>query len=319
MAAGVHPGENITGEDIQAYFRNRRNQSNRSEHDGNNTSTGLRSEVPRNGGQRSKCDSLGILIGKPKYRQYCTTESRIKSFEKWPEGKTQDTKQLAEAGFAYAGVDDSVRCFYCSIGLRDWPDGACPWEQHVLASQECGYVIHCKGKAYIRKILGESYQDPDEDAVKEAMQRNAEAVFAVREFCEDEKLIKRAIKSLIKHNIQKQNIQKQISAVELVKTIQQIEEGNKKQTDTTEQVPEDKEPDDIETDGEASESEEDIEETNRKLKDPVTCKICFNAIACIITLPCGHMVSCSQCISALTKCAVCRAKIERKVRALMAV
>ncbi|XP_053378018.1 baculoviral IAP repeat-containing protein 7-like [Mercenaria mercenaria] len=333
--AGVHPGENVTGEDIQAYFRNRRNQGNRIEHDGNNTSTGLRSEVPRNGGQRSKCDSLGILIGKPKYRQYCTIDSRIKSFEKWPKGKTQDIKQLAEAGFAYTGVDDSVRCFYCSIGLRDWPNGACPWEQHILASEECGHVIQCRGKAYVRKILGESDQDSDVevddsnefvDTVKEAMHRNQEAVFAAREYCENEELLRRAVKSLIKNNIQKENIQKQISAVELVKAIQEIEERNIEQTDTTKQVPENKKPDNIETDGEASESEEeaseseeDIEETNRKLKDPVTCKICFNAIACIITLPCGHMVCCSQCIPALTKCAVCRAQIKGTVRALMAV
>ncbi|XP_053390348.1 E3 ubiquitin-protein ligase XIAP-like [Mercenaria mercenaria] len=285
-------------------------------------STNPRNKSPRRSGEHSQCDSLGILTDKPKYKQYGTLESRIGSFVNWPENKTQDKNQLASAGFAYAGVDDSVRCFYCSIGLRDWPEGACPWEQHVLASPACGHVIQCKGKGYIRRILGEHCQDSDEevddsadvvDTVQLAIVRNEVAVIAAREYCTDDDIIKRAIKSLIR-----KDIHKKFSAVELVKTTQEIKERNVK-TNQTAQRPGDEEQDGVETDGDSSESEGDIEETNRKLKDPITCKICFDAIACIITLPCGHMVCCSQCISALAKCAICRAQIKGTVRACMAV
>ncbi|XP_045169688.2 putative inhibitor of apoptosis [Mercenaria mercenaria] len=311
-------------EDIQNYFRKRlrRNQVSRRDTHGTEISTSLRNKSPRHSGDQSQCDRLGILIDKPKYRQYGTLESRIGSFVNWPENKTQDKSQLAAAGFAYTGVDDSVRCFYCSIGLRDWPEGACPWKQHILASPACGHVIQCKGKGYIRRILGEHSQDSDDelsdsddvvDTVQLAIARNKEAVSAAREFCTDEDNIKRAIKTLIS-----KDLQSNFSAVELVKTIQEIKERNV-QINQTEQLPSNEELNGIETDEDSSESEGDIVENNRKLKDPVTCKICFDAIAWIITLPCGHMVCCSQCIPALTKCAICRAQIKGTVRARMAI
>ncbi|XP_053395452.1 baculoviral IAP repeat-containing protein 7-like [Mercenaria mercenaria] len=317
--AGVLPRTNLPVE-IVDYFRKERRRHSENVDTSVNTS---RKKSPRNSHNISKCDTLGILIDKPKYRKYSTLLSRIASFENWPQNKTQEIKQLAEAGFAYTGTDDSVRCFYCSKGLRDWPEGACPWEQHVLASPDCGHVIQCKGKGYIRKILGEGHQDSDVDVddsdeivdtVQLAINRNENAVSAAREYCADEGILKKAIKTLIK-----QDLQKEFSAVELVKVIQEIGETSEN-ANATSQLSEDEEQDDIETDGEVSESdEEDMEEANRKLKEPVTCKICYDAIACIITLPCGHMVCCSQCISALTKCAVCRTQIKGTVRALMAI
>ncbi|XP_045156932.1 putative inhibitor of apoptosis [Mercenaria mercenaria] len=307
-------------EDIQNYFRKERGRQQGNSHTSVSTS---RTKSPRNGDKQSKCDTLGILTDKPKHKQYGTLQSRIGSFENWPHNKTQEIRQLAEAGFGYTGVDDSVRCFYCSIGLRDWPEGASPWEQHVLASPNCGHVINCKGKGYIRKILGERDQDSDVDVddsdeivdtVQLAINRNEDAVIVAREYCTDEDILKRAIKALIK-----QDAQKKFSAVELVKVIQEIEETNET-ANATSKLTDDEEQDDTETDDEGSEEEEeDMEETNRKLKEPVTCKICYDAIACIITLPCGHMVCCSQCISALAKCAVCRTQIKGTVRALMAV
>jgi hypothetical protein len=259
------------------------------------------------------------LIGKPKHRQYGTLDSRIKSFENenWIKDKTPGIKELAEAGLAYTGVADSVRCYYCSIGLKDWPKDACPWEQHILASPDCGHVAQCKGKAYVRKILGENDQDSDVevddskefvDTVEEAIKRNEAAVTAAKQYYTNKQIINKAVKSLIKGERPKT-----FNSVELIAAIEKVEKeqlGNNSQAKS----------EDVETDGDTSESdEEDEEELNRQLKEPITCKICFNAIACIITLPCGHMVSCPQCIPALTKCAVCRADIKGTVRALMAV
>ncbi|XP_053391841.1 E3 ubiquitin-protein ligase XIAP-like [Mercenaria mercenaria] len=265
-------------EDFRNYFRKRlsRNQVSRSNTNGAEISTNPRNKSPRQNGEQSQCDRLGILTDKPKYKQYGTLESRIGSFVNWPENKTQAKNELAAAGFAYTGVDDSVRCFYCGIGLKDWPERACPWEQHVLASPACGHVIQCKGKGYMRRILREQSQDSDEevddsadvvDIVQLAIVRNEEAVVAAREYCTDDDIIKRAIKSLVR-----KDIHKKFSAVELVKTAQEIKESNLK-INQTEQLHGDEEQDGTKTDEDSSESEEDIEETNRKLKDPVTCKL----------------------------------------------
>ncbi|XP_053392226.1 baculoviral IAP repeat-containing protein 7-B-like [Mercenaria mercenaria] len=54
---------------------------------------------------------------------------------------------------------------------------------------------------------------------------------------------------------------------------------------------------------------------NRALKHRMTCKICLVNDACIVFIPCGHMVSCRQCAGRQNKCAVCRADIKDTIRA----
>ncbi|KAK3603524.1 hypothetical protein CHS0354_027940 [Potamilus streckersoni] len=56
-------------------------------------------------------------------------------------------------------------------------------------------------------------------------------------------------------------------------------------------------------------------EQNQELKDQATCKICLDRDACIVFLPCCHMMSCPQCAPALRKCPVCRQLIKGTVRA----
>lgn len=349
-----------TTETLNEYFRKceARNGASQRQTDVSGNNTTSRSKSPRNSRQQSLYDRLGILIGQPSYRQYVTFDSRSASFNNWPNDKTQDIKILAEAGFAYTGLNDSVRCYYCNIGLSDWPEDACPWEQHVLARPSCGHVLQCKGKWFVRKVLGENDNESDVDdstdiidTLQLSIERNKAAVAVARDYCSSEDVLKRTIKSVIKYDVQKR-----YTAVELVNAIDEIEDNIEKEqacvatstaTDSggftdvetdgkaIDEIDDSIEKEqvcvatstatdsdgftDVETDGDISESEEDLEEINKQLNDQVNCKICFDAIACIITLPCGHMISCSQCISALTNCAICRAEIKGTVRALMAV
>ncbi|KAK3585152.1 hypothetical protein CHS0354_034285 [Potamilus streckersoni] len=62
---------------------------------------------------------------------------------------------------------------------------------------------------------------------------------------------------------------------------------------------------------------ESIVEENRVLKDQMTCKICMDAEACIVFLPCSHMMTCPQCAPAFRKCPLCRQLISGTVRAHM--
>lgn len=327
MAAVLSRPETGISEDIKNYFRRKGRRNETNQRDTRSTdytgTTSSRNNSPRHSGQLTQCDSLGILTAAPKYTQYSTLGSRIKSFVNWPKCETQNIEVLAAAGFAYTGVDDSVRCYYCSIGLRDWPEGACPWEQHVLASSSCGHVRQCKGKWFIRNVLGESDSESDMDdsscvvdTVQLAIDRNKDAVSVARDYCSNEDTLNRTIKAMIKDDLQKT-----FTAVELVKAIQEIENSIEHESDVlvATNANYSDETDEAETDEADSESDEDIEEIHRQLKDPVTCKICLDAFACIITLPCGHMICCPQCISALTKCAICRAEIKGTVRAVMAV
>jgi hypothetical protein len=325
--AGIEGDETQTIEHLTNYFRRRTQQSNLPQHDSSSDSSRPRDAASRSTRQPTKCESLGILIGKPKHRQYATLNSRIKSYENenWIKDKTPGIKELAEAGLAYTGVADSVRCYYCSIGLKDWPKDACPWKQHILASPDCVHVAQCKGKAYVRKILGVKDEDSDVevddskefvDTVKEAIKRNKKAVNAAKEYHTNELIINKAVKSLIKNDRSKS-----FSFFELKAAIEEVEKESKK-GDQIEQFTNNSQAkyEDVETEGDTSQTDQkDEEELNRQLKGRITCKICFNAIACIITLPCGHMVSCPQCIPARTKCAACRAHIKGTVRAIMAI
>lgn len=316
-------------ENVWKYFRKSYLKQQGSHHgiNGDVSPGRSRSRAPGKSDLESKCNNLGIIIAKPKYKRQGNLQSRIASFENWPSTKTQDRIELAKAGFTYTGVDDTVKCFHCGIGLKDWPLDACPWEQHVLASPTCGHVLQCKGKGYIRKVLYDERNDSDVedsddvvDLVSIAINRNTDAVAAARDFCSNEHILLTAIKSVIKHDIEKK-----FSAVELMECVEKIEESSivseaTEQTDhgNTDADEKCKALDETDSNEDSSESDEDIEETNRLLKERVTCKICFDAIACILALPCGHMTCCSQCISALTKCAICRTEIKGTVRTVMA-
>lgn len=56
-------------------------------------------------------------------------------------------------------------------------------------------------------------------------------------------------------------------------------------------------------------------EENRVLREQTMCKICMDKDACIVFLPCGHMVSCAVCAQSLRKCCICRKIIQGTVKA----
>ncbi|KAH3728716.1 E3 ubiquitin-protein ligase XIAP-like [Dreissena polymorpha] len=65
------------------------------------------------------------------------------------------------------------------------------------------------------------------------------------------------------------------------------------------------------------EKEKQAVDENKRLKDLLTCKICVDNDACVVFLPCGHMVSCDKCAHALRKCPICRVRIAGQVKSLM--
>ncbi|XP_060073076.1 baculoviral IAP repeat-containing protein 2-like [Ylistrum balloti] len=62
-----------------------------------------------------------------------------------------------------------------------------------------------------------------------------------------------------------------------------------------------------------SEELKHIKRENREMRDRTVCKICLEDEVSIAFIPCGHLVACSNCAHALTKCAVCRKPISNKI------
>lgn len=101
---------------------------------------------------------LGIqkCKGGPYYLDKVTLESRLSTFQTWPQGIKQRPNQLAEAGFFYTGFGDQTLCYCCGGGLQDWMEKDDPWEQHALWFSKCKFVNLKKGPEFVAKVKAQN-------------------------------------------------------------------------------------------------------------------------------------------------------------------
>ena len=62
---------------------------------------------------------------------------------------------------------------------------------------------------------------------------------------------------------------------------------------------------------------EDYEEMKKNLKliqESKLCKICLDDEACMVFIPCGHLMSCSNCSSKCKNCAICRRPVQSVIK-----
>ena len=52
----------------------------------------------------------------------------------------------------FLGQADSVRCFMCGTGLRNWDPEDEPWVEHARWAPECYYVRDKKGQDFINLV-----------------------------------------------------------------------------------------------------------------------------------------------------------------------
>ena len=61
-----------------------------------------------------------------------------------------------------------------------------------------------------------------------------------------------------------------------------------------------------------------LKDTIEKNEDQKLCKICMANEKCVLFRPCGHLISCEECVPSLEKkCPMCRQLIEEIVKAYM--
>ena len=256
--------------------------------------------------------NMGIILDKPKHIDYTRLEKRQRSFNRWPAGTGQDVDTLSNAGFFYSGKSDEVTCFHCSLSLKDWSTGYDPWKIHAKLFPYCAHVRQCRGDAFVLAELGytsnTTVPKTTRTGIDMAISRNIEAYEAVRLNYTDESLITKALEHLLQGNYFRS-----FTGVELARVIEEhmggtidvyADSNNNVNTDTASNTNE-------ELDIEA------LEDENQVLRESITCKICYDNVASIVIIPCGHMTSCAQCISALRKCPLCRAPIKGSIRAIM--
>ena len=52
----------------------------------------------------------------------------------------------------------------------------------------------------------------------------------------------------------------------------------------------------------------------QELEEQRVCKVCLDKEANVVFVPCGHLCTCMDCAGSLTKCPICRARIEKAIR-----
>uniref|UniRef100_A0A8D2KSF8 NLR family apoptosis inhibitory protein n=1 Tax=Varanus komodoensis TaxID=61221 RepID=A0A8D2KSF8_VARKO len=90
---------------------------------------------------------------------YKEVEKRLDSFTGWPfyVGEVQPAL-LADAGFFFTGIKDTVQCFACAGSLGNWEEGDDPWKEHAKWFPKCEFLQQKKSsdeiKEYIQNYCG---------------------------------------------------------------------------------------------------------------------------------------------------------------------
>uniref|UniRef100_A0A1B6IHN5 RING-type domain-containing protein n=1 Tax=Homalodisca liturata TaxID=320908 RepID=A0A1B6IHN5_9HEMI len=98
--------------------------------------------------------SLGVQNHRvAKHPKYTSKDSRLATYQSWPQDTKQTPDDLAEAGFYYLGSGDQVRCFHCDGGLGKWDPNDDPWVEHARWFPDCGFVMLIKGETFINDSI----------------------------------------------------------------------------------------------------------------------------------------------------------------------
>lgn len=77
----------------------------------------------------------------PKFPEFFSCQVRLQSTKFFPKHNLYiDPLELASAGFFYCGNGDSVKCFYCGLGLHKWEKYDKPMYEHKRFAPHCKYI-----------------------------------------------------------------------------------------------------------------------------------------------------------------------------------
>ncbi|KAI8745479.1 baculoviral IAP repeat-containing protein 2 isoform X1 [Biomphalaria glabrata] len=268
---------------------------------------------------------LGIVTERPKRFEYAVLPKRMETFTSWPRDHHLRPKELAEAGFYYAGYGDCARCFYCGGGLRNWEDEDDVWVEHARWFPKCAYIRQQMGQVFVDIVqeLNKTYDHILFTMVKEKM---GDAASAFQLDTKDTPLKRDpAVKTVVDMGFPYVEV---IAAAEAIKNEGNILSADKIYdrlvSDNINRRPNapkimELKLDGVNTETLARDTERlrSLKEQNNQLRQQTVCKICMDKEVAVVFLPCGHLVSCTDCAAAMKDCPVCRNHVRGIVRAFM--
>ena len=241
----------------------------------------------------------GMITDKPKFPQYALSQKRQDSFETWLPYLPIKSETLVESGLVYTKVGDSVRCFYCGGGLRNWEDGDTPDIEHIKWFPHCPFMNLKYDNSYIDRIRNGKSSQQQETAKQHEDPTTHTTVLSCIQSGFDEKLVRMTI-DLFYKQYEHMDFESD-SFVEILLTLEEdISNGKTSicENDISSQLSHDSK----------------SEETEPKSQS-FSCTICLDEVSNLIVFsPCGHMSTCYMCCVSVRNCPLCRELIKGLIR-----
>ncbi|XP_058052515.1 E3 ubiquitin-protein ligase XIAP isoform X3 [Ahaetulla prasina] len=225
---------------------------------------------------------------------------RLQTFGVWSYSVSKE--RLAQAGFYSLGIADSVECFSCGGGLKEWKAGEDPWEEHARWYPGCKYLGEEKGQAFVNSVHLKSL--PPESTTEEA-----EKVLTIED---EEHLQSRAIQSALQMGFSMEEISQMVErkarlSAERYRSVEALVTDliGAQRDDTPSAHLENHLQKDLST-----------EEKLKRLEEEKICKICMDKLLSVVFIPCGHL-ACQECAEAVEKCPWCCKFIANRQKVFM--
>ncbi|XP_046582213.1 putative inhibitor of apoptosis [Haliotis rubra] len=292
----------------------------------------------------------------PKHPKYQSLQARLDSFVDWPRRYVPKTpEELASAGFFYIGSADRVTCFQCGITLRDWEEEHDPVAEHQRYSEHCQFInktdLNQLGVATrtgstvandqdgVRTEEGKNKQPSRGSLTNQVVRQNPgepsgasqDVTVADHKRCiattgatyQDSFKSANTITSQTSDDSTSSaapSIQAEgqnPSSERSVPTSEQTTRSINTSSPPTTPSSSDTNPVQTSTEDTIVPSSQSLAEQNKRLRERRTCKICKTEIVSELFLPCGHLVTCSNCAPKVTECCVCRKTILGTVKVFL--
>ncbi|XP_059160168.1 uncharacterized protein LOC131943882 isoform X2 [Physella acuta] len=265
---------------------------------------------------------LGIITERPKRPEYAVKLKRKETFSSWPRNHRLTEDELVDAGFYFAGYGDCARCFYCGGGLRNWEDEDDVYVEHARWFPKCAFIRQRMGQVFVDQVQ-KLNKDRDQISFSLVLSTLKETSSTFQLESNDEPLKRdAAVKVVVEMGY---NMLDAIAAAKFVKekytiisadAILEKLQADQRPRDQT-KAPRPTNTGASSNDAKHLETLRTIKEQNNQLRQQTVCKICMDQEVAVVFLPCGHLVSCNDCASAMRDCPVCRKTVKGTVRAFI--
>ncbi|XP_078482807.1 baculoviral IAP repeat-containing protein 7-A [Ciona intestinalis] len=272
--------------------------------------------------------------------------SRIQTFRDqmnmWSSNNiTASPERMAAAGLFYIGQTDRVKCWYCNGGLQNWLPNDNPWFEHAKWFPTCEYVLQQRGPEYVHNVCmqfpnlrrpesprrnlpsvvsGPSHQMPG----RGLMYQQSPQIIDPRE--ETRRRKAKIDREMIASPLVNQARQLGFSDNQIRSAFTKSFEVSDKTCEDMDELldiimnlPNDDPVQVRDLNGRTTSYQSSSiaslsrAEEIRAIEESKICKVCRNANACIVLLPCGHLSVCQGCSINIERCPICRTFTREKL------